>query len=246
MGYEVFPSKRQKKWFGKRRWTGDDIFGFLEEGRRRLLNGDGQLQHDALIVVVCGHGEQGSIIPSDFDPKAGTSGVSINKLHGKVSGFWNEKAAAIPRLFVVDCCRGAQRGGKLAVRSGGTHTADLLYTIYGNSPGIVVREDKDGGFFSQVFTEAMKANVKQGRKLFDLQRKMKSMLKDKSGNDQLTVGDGDAEVQAAVFVPNCKRRRPGGLFSQLLGQKRYKCDHDGCKAIFASKAVLAAHKTKAH
>ena len=135
------------------------------------------------------------------------------------------------------------------MRSSGTHTADLLYTIYGNSPGIVVREDKDGGFFSQVFTEAMKANLEQGRKLFDLQRKMKSMLKDKSGNDQLTVGDGDTEVQATVFVPKERRhkgRRPIGLFSQLLGQKRCKCDHDGCKAIFASEAALAAHKTKAH
>jgi len=236
----------------KRHWTYDEIVDFIEVGRESLFDG-AELLYDAFIVVVCGHGLNEVILPSDYSKEGNPTTVAIRKLHGKVSGFWSERVAQIPRLFVVDCCRGALRGGnvKRAADVGG-HTADLLYTIYGNSPGIEVGEDKDGGLFSQVFAQAMRDNAERGRTLFSVQRAMKTKLKSKSGGDQLTVGDGDTDVQAVVFVPKMgakiSGRGAGGRTNAVMGggQRRYKCDHDGCKKSYRSLAALKVHKKRQH
>merc|ERR1719491_360012 len=102
--------------------------------------------------------------------------------------------------------------------------------------------------FSQVFVEAMEANAKAGKSLFDLQRTMTPMLKSKSGNDQLTVGRGDPNAQATVFVPNIKKRGAGGRRNATSGsaQKRFKCDQPGCKEWSKSNQALKVHKKRQH
>jgi len=244
-GYDVYPEE-DDDFFGKRRWTGEDIDDFFREYRALLFEGK-KLIYDSLIIVVCGHGTEGHIIPSDYKKDSNPMMVEINELHNLVGGLWERKAVTVPRLFLFDCCRGSMDGGRVRSRNAPrSHVAELLYTLYGNSPGIVVKEDKEGGFFSQVFIETMEGNVKKGRNLFELTDEMEKKLKAKSSDDQLLVGDGHMKVLKYVFAANPSGRGAGGKAAQSTGggQRRFVCAEPDCHAWFGSKIALKKHKKK--
>merc|ERR550525_2169414 len=83
----------------KLRWTKDEIITLLKERARFLLkNLD---VYDGLVVILSGHGLNGSIVCSDHEqiPK-----LFIHRLFSmdfNVTGLRD-----IPRLFVFDCCDG--------------------------------------------------------------------------------------------------------------------------------------------
>lgn len=200
-GYDVFPTAADKKWFGKQRWTHEDIHKFMQQGRKRLLNDDDELRYDSLIVVICGHGGDGVIVPSECHKDEKDKTVRISMLHAKVGRVWNFKAAEIPRLFIVDCCRGNQFTG-VVNRGAATvgHSNDLLFTLYGNSPGIQVEEDSKGGMFSQCLISVFADNIAKRDNLLNVVIAARPKLKEMSGHEQLLNVDGDPVVQTTVFA----------------------------------------------
>merc|ERR1712048_4773 len=102
-------------------WPQDDIIDFMEEARLQLFE-KRKLKRDSMIMVYCGHGGNGTIISSDGKE------FSINQLHDKFGGAWKSKVTQIPRLFIMDCCRGDRPSGAVnKKRSTGAHTSERVF-----------------------------------------------------------------------------------------------------------------------
>ena len=148
-------------------------------------------------------GGNGTIIPSDYNPKKSNPAIlDIQSLHGKVSGNWNSKAPDIPRLFTVDCCRGNVLGGAVNRSYGNyVHKDNLLCTLYGNSPGVSVEENNNGGMFSQCLIDVLKDNIDNNKKytLSEITILAREKLKELSVENQLISKEGDPKMDTIVF-----------------------------------------------
>ena len=205
--YKVYPESNKSKWYNKETWTVQEIKEYIEEGRELLFE-KREKKHDVLIVIIGGHGGKNNVIYSSEWDK-----ISIKKLHAKVDGKWKIKASEIPRLFVVDCCRGSQESGAVKIKDEvphrgfeSVHQDDLLCTLYGNSPGIAVDDgdgDGGGGTFSVCLIDELKTNAieKKEYTLSKIARKANKKLKEKSKNGQILSKEGDSEMDTLVFVP---------------------------------------------
>jgi len=208
-GYDVFPTSKDRKWYGRRKWTRGHIQNFIKEGRELLKDADGGLRYDSLIVAICGHGDEGVILPSDWHPRTNPGTVHIADLHEMVSTSWMYDAASIPRVFAIDCCRGlktvAVADTKGGARGGGRqHPNALLFSIFGNSLRYKVFENGDGGCLSQSLLTAMEGNLKRKKDLREVLKVAREHLFKKAGDKQLVVTDGDLLVSEKVFVRNPK------------------------------------------
>jgi len=205
-GYDVFPTPHDTEWFGKEAWTCRDIHLFFEQGKKRLVV-DGELRYDSLIVVIGGHGyEDGVIFPSDWHLTKNPGTVNIQDLHAKFDRY---DVTRIPRLFIVDCCRGSNNFN-LAVTRGDSkieNKGDLTFTLYGNTEGNSVFEFESGGgggFLSQNLRKAFRHNIGKGQILLKVQNEAAKHLKKASKDTQSLVGAGDETVQTKVFVPKSR------------------------------------------
>merc|ERR1712129_90432 len=127
---------------------------------------------------------------------------------------------------------------------------DLLFTMYGNSPGIEVQENIDGGLFSQSLQKVFAANIEKGENLLRVLIAAKKELKKLSGHDQLVDVTGDPQVQEKVFARKLKvnqGRGAGGRAnaSSGSGQRRFKYAHGDSKVqYFKSQADLDVYKQR--
>merc|ERR1712172_226411 len=96
-------------------WTEADLMAFLEEDgavARDLFDGDfdGELNYDALIVAVTGHGLKHHIVTSDLR-------VIEKAVVYRLLSLRHPRVRDIPRIFLFDVCDGAlQRANKLFER----------------------------------------------------------------------------------------------------------------------------------
>ena len=241
-GYDVFPTAADKKWNGKDRWSYDDMCDFMEKGRKQLVDDEDQLRYDALVVIIGGHGDEGVVIPSDYHPQKNKRTMKIAELHAKVGGSWLGKITRIPRLFIIDCCRGGVHGGSVKRGSSAVaHKDELLYTLYGNSPGITVAEGPggEGGYFSQSLQRAFTDNIKKRKDLLKVQRSVRGQLKELSGHDQLLNGDGDIEVLTKVFAP----KKKGAQGQSKDGYGQYAKSAQPLKSGKAKQSKLFGNKS---
>ncbi len=103
------------------------------------------------MIIICGHGGNNVIYPSDYDGNKKIKNIPIQKLHAMVSGVWNRVAVKIPRLFIIDTCRDDENDGYL-IRGDQAigHKMDLICSLYGNCPGVEVDENTNGGYLVNV------------------------------------------------------------------------------------------------
>ena len=194
-GYDVFPTKGSE-WYEKTSWKSDEVIEFFEEARDELFD-QKKLKYDGAIIIYGGHGLNGAIITSD------AVAVQIEEIHLKYSGAWKAKITYIPRFFIFDCCRGFTDSGKVTKKDRGNslaHRADLISTLYGNSPGIKVSESMLGGYFSQCLIECLRKNKNNPRfTVTKLAITLNKELQNKTGHAQICWKEGDARVDERVF-----------------------------------------------
>merc|ERR1712048_206055 len=151
-----------------------------------------------MILVYSGHGGNGCVWSSDVKK------VQINDLHSKFSGAWKGKVTTIPRLFIMDCCRGSQHSGAVdKKRANGAHKAGMISTLYGNSPGIEVSENKKGGYFTQVLIDTLRQN-KDNKKftITHLSIAVLDKLQKLSDHAMTCWKEGDPRCDMTVFNMN--------------------------------------------
>eukprot|EP01084_Bolivina_argentea_P182407 314898_1 len=203
--YTIFPTTTDKKWYNKWKWTASEIETCIEEGRELLFDENDNALHDSLIIVICGHGGkskggEGVIIPSDYISKNKSKVLTIQQLHNKVSGAWLIDVVHIERLFIIDCCRGKQYNGSIKRGKGTINEQTNLCTLYGNSPGLCVSENIEGGLFSQSLIKYFKDNISQKYTLSILTRLANIYLKKKSNEEQTIWKEGDGNMDFVIFI----------------------------------------------
>ena len=192
--YTVYPEKYGKN-DKKFHWTKNEIIDFIEDYREKLFD-----KHDGLIIVHRGHGSQGTILASD------NKQIKITALHDKVSGAWKQKATKLPRIFIIDACRGnrfvseekQEQDDDKAV----AHPRSNLVTLYGNAQGYGTWVNNKGGYFSQCVIAAFKNNIKSQKSLAKLGKDMNKICKEKFGDEQIVQYDGDLNLCDLLIMPN--------------------------------------------
>merc|ERR1719495_534087 len=83
-------------------WTQSDILDFIKRERVRLFDDEKEQKerYDGLVVVLRGHGDEGSLIDSEGRR------IPLTFLHDMVSYAQDPRFEAVPRIFIVDACRG--------------------------------------------------------------------------------------------------------------------------------------------
>jgi len=180
----------------------EDIVTRLEQHREQLLDADGQLRYDGLILVICaGHGDGRAIVPSNYDPRGNPRTVKHSALHATVNGLWNPKATRIPRLFIIDCSQRVELERVQSVTElkpaerdlggggGNVHRDNLLYTISVMN-------------CSQGLQKAFKDNITQQQRLLFVQIQAREQRTDRE--NQRNFAEGDVAVPAKVFAPKSR------------------------------------------
>merc|ERR1712154_264924 len=125
---------------------------FVEKARKKLYDDEEEyLVYDGLIFIFAGHGGDGCVYCSDGQE------INITDLHSKLSGAWKGSVTKIPRVFICDCCRGSQQSKPVQRGNNMAHQSDKIVTLYGNSPGNMVQDNKKkGGYFTQCVVECLR------------------------------------------------------------------------------------------
>jgi len=192
-------------------WTRSDILNFIKEESGQLF--DDRLRYDGLVVVLRGHGGDGTLIDSE-----GTH-IPLTFLHDMVSYAQDPRFEAVPRLFIVDACRGwrgfldedekqsqgtnIQPQGKYW-RHHATHgQRNNLATLYGTVSGFVAWAIDDKGAFSSAVIETLKQNARRQKQLAFLVTEMRKELKkyDDIRKTQISVLDGDTSLNPLWMRP---------------------------------------------
>eukprot|EP01084_Bolivina_argentea_P273387 465673_1 len=107
-GYDIYPNKSDKEWYNKTKWTEEDIFEFIEQGRELLISkyNKRQIIYESVIFIIACHGGNNIIYPSNFNSNnKDIKPIQIPEIHGMLSGSWRKAITKIPILFIFDCCR---------------------------------------------------------------------------------------------------------------------------------------------
>jgi len=214
-GWYVLPkngTERNRKGF----WLWTDILNFIKKERGRLFDeGDEKEQkerYDGLVVVLRGHGNDGTICDSECNE------IPLSFLHDMVSFAQDPRFEALPRIFIVDACRGARGEGDDEKQSQGAnvqpqgdyweHSAshgqrNNLVTLYGNVSGFVTWALPDTGLFSAAVLKVLKQNARRQKELAFLATDIRKELKNQK-RDQILVLDGDASLNPLFIRPSDK------------------------------------------
>ena len=176
--------------------------------------------HDGLIIVIRGHGDEGVI----FDSKG--KRIPLTLLHDMVSAHQDPRFEQLPRIFIVDACRGSKGGNqddgddekqaqgnedkarsmakvwKKEARGGQRKN---LLTIYGNVRGFVTFASRDAGLLSAAVIAVLKQNARRRKQLASLGTDIREELNEASEGCQIAVIDGDASLNPLWIQPNHKR-----------------------------------------
>eukprot|EP01084_Bolivina_argentea_P305698 528129_1 len=194
-GYTVYPEK-YGKYDKKFHWEKQEIVEFIENYREKLFTG----YFDSLIVIHRGHGGKGTILSSDHKQ------VKITALHDKVSGAWRNKAKSVPRIFIVDACRGGRSVDeeKNAQNDDNalSHPRKNLVTIYGNPEGYVTWVNGKGGFLSQSVIAVLRQNLRKQKEFMKLAKDMNKEIRKIGGDEQMVIYDGDPDLCNLVIIPH--------------------------------------------
>eukprot|EP01084_Bolivina_argentea_P231313 390110_1 len=110
LGYKIFPSREDTRWYGKMYWTKTEIMQYFDNiidtkllddtVNRKLLTA-----FDGIIVIISCHGGQNDVIySSDKQP------VSLHDIYNQFgAGPYiknNQQLKSIAKIFIVDACRG--------------------------------------------------------------------------------------------------------------------------------------------
>merc|ERR1712176_699037 len=195
--YDIRPTK-DSEYYGKTEWEKQEIIDFIAQTRDDLFADKKKksFKYDAMIFVFCGHGGEGYVFSSDGDT------LRITELHAMFKSAWSNRAAKLPRFFIMDCCRTdaiaivPKKKSRAAV-----HTSSLICTLYGNSPGNEVDEDNDGGLFTQCLVDCLRKSVKynQTMPLLDLSIVVSKELEKVSDEEQMCWVEGDPKMQKKIF-----------------------------------------------
>ena len=99
LNYTVIPQRDQKADL-KLKWTEKELRHLLmRDIKKEMIDQNGNLKYDALIVCISCHGMQGAVISSDLKK------IQKDLLHRAVSHF-DGKVRRIPRIFIIDACDG--------------------------------------------------------------------------------------------------------------------------------------------
>jgi len=194
-------------------WTRSDILNFLKEESEQLFDNRLCDSHDGLVVVLRGHGGDGTLIDSE-----GTH-VPLTFLHDMVSYAQDPRFEAVPRLFIVDACRGwrgffdedekQSQGTDIQPqgeywRHNATHgQRNNLAALYGTVSGFVTWATKKKGAFSSAVIETLKQNARRQKQLAFLVTDIRKELKNQK-KDQILVFDGDASLNPLWIRPKDK------------------------------------------
>ncbi len=226
-----FYPQRGDKYDNKFRWTRREIYNFITGHRQKLIDSeDDEKKHqsgiggkkDGMIVIFRGHGDNGKILSSTG------KGWEIAKIHDWVSSKWNKSAERVPRLFIIDACRGQNemvqsKDDKDDIikevhgpSSDNKQDEDeeeedgddapinlernLVMTIYGNPVGYATYGyTESGGALSQAVITTLKENRNHPQDFSDLLVEMNHILKQKQ---QLVNNEGDPSINKLQILPN--------------------------------------------
>jgi len=211
-------------------WTRSDILNFIKKECGRLFDeGDEKEEnerHDGLVIIVRGHGGEGTIYDSE-----GTA-IPLTFLHDMVSYAQDPRFEALPRIFIVDTCRGS-RGGFIKLKhaqgpdgdQGDKNDADdekdalptsdefkqrvttaqrhNLVTIYGNALGFQTFATETEGLLSGAVIKVLKQNARRKKQLAFLATDIRLQL-NKVEKGQISVLDGDPSLNPLWIKPNHK------------------------------------------
>ena len=166
------------------------------------------------MVVLRGHGDEGSLYDSE-----GTR-IPLTFLHDMVSYAQDPRFEAIPRIFIVDACRGSKGGkgvgaddekqaqgskatGKVWQKKTGHSQRNNLVSLYGNVSGFVTWATKNEGLLSAAVIEVLKQNARKKRPLAYLATDIRKDLT-KRIQGQISVLDGDPSLNPLWIRPNHK------------------------------------------
>eukprot|EP01084_Bolivina_argentea_P231312 390108_1 len=220
LGYKIFPSREDTRWYGKMYWTKTEIMQYFDNiidtkllddtVNRKLLTA-----FDGIIVIISCHGGQNDVIySSDKQP------VSLHDIYNQFgAGPYiknNQQLKSIAKIFIVDACRGGYDTSILSeitvstARSNvstktydnnySTHKGSKRVTLFGNSPGVVVnevhhgdRENNGCGYFISSIIHVLRNAIKHNKQydISNLLLKVKDTLIKLSDNHQIPYKNGD-------------------------------------------------------
>eukprot|EP01084_Bolivina_argentea_P274205 467309_1 len=218
LGYEVFPSREDDRWYGKMFWTETEITQYFDNIiDTKLLDENRQLLHvfDAVIIIISCHGGQSDVIYSS-DEKS----INLHNIYNQFgSGKYTKNNCAlieIPRVFIIGACRGSyipptvtfSTARAIATDSDNYnqynnnfyHRGSNRVTLFGNSPGIAVKEMYDGdiehdgcGNFIRSIISVLRTKTNTCT-ISELLEHVKKELSDISDNQQIPYKNGDIDM----------------------------------------------------
>jgi len=233
---------------GKFFWTQSEIISFIEKESDSILGGDDEkepdsrklaLRHafhmldahaqkkfDSLIVVIRGHGDGGFIFDSEGRR------IPLTLLHDVVSFNTNPRFEKMPRIFIVDVCRGP-KGSKLGKATSTNNARNTkaprgqrtkLITINGNV------NPEDAGLLSVAALHVLKQNARRSKQLALLAADIRIKLNE-TGERHVSVLKGDPSLNSLWLKPNLYKLFPkdvmhelGDVMTWMLELTGYECD----------------------
>eukprot|EP01084_Bolivina_argentea_P232502 391856_1 len=241
--YKILPKYNIKRKI-KTYWKKKEVINLLKKQGKYLDQAVRKNKHDALIVIVSGHGVQGNIITSDYKR------INKDTVH-RIFSVDFPSLRYIPGIFIYDMCDGgndrvrdhsrvldSNAEGYLMMSGGDRQTTKIYGTDkeiwYKNEPNpdynLVIINSSNKGFVSQMgvksgsymmnkFIQKMQQNIERGNKLFlyEVFHQVQSQLHDKG--KQLIEAKYNNKLEYIKFKKNVKQSSKG--FSSVVEMNKY-------------------------